>query len=68
MALNRLEFGSKKQSLFSIALLHAEKFREGRSETKQGRMLYNEEIRIAEQKVKQYKIHLDKPLPERMKT
>lgn len=63
--LNQLEFGSKKKTLFSISLLHTENFRESRGETPEGRLLFNKELNIAERKVKQYKINLSKPLPER---
>lgn len=67
MAGNMLEFGSKGRTLYSIAILHSPQFREGRSKTKKGRMLYNRELKKARKKIRQYKIKLNKPLPKRMK-
>lgn len=64
--MNHLEFGSKQRTLFSIAILHSERFRQSRSMTRKGKMLYNKELRIAKRKVRQHKIHLNKELPERM--
>ena len=65
--MNQLEFGSKDKTLYSIAILHSPNFRNGRKNTKEGRRLYNKELRIAKQKIKQYKINLEKPLPNRLK-
>jgi len=67
MALNKLEFGTKKRTLFSIAILHSSRFRKSRSETKAGRRLYNNELMLAKRKVRQYKIKLTKPLPKRLR-
>ena len=64
--MNKLEFGTKKKTVFSIALLHTKNFRESRNETPEGRRLYNKELETAKRKVKQYKINLNEPLPERL--
>jgi len=64
--MNQLEFRSKKQTVFSIALLHSKGFRKSRSETEEGRRLYNKELKMAEDKIKEYKIDLKEPLPEDM--
>lgn len=64
---NQLEFNNKERTLYSIAILHSGRFREGRSQTKVGRRLYNKELRIAKRKVKKYKIKLNKPLPKKLR-
>lgn len=64
--MNKLEFGTKKKTVFSIALLHTKNFRESRNETEEGRRIYNKELETAKRKVKQYKINLNEPLPERL--
>lgn len=66
MKLNKLEFSTKKKTVFSIAILNSEKFRESRNQTPEGRRLYNRELEIAKKKVKQYNIHLNKELPSRL--
>jgi len=63
---NKLEFKTKKQTLFSISILYMKRFKKSRSETKEGRLLYNRELALARKKIKQYKIHLTKPLPKRL--
>lgn len=65
--MNQLEFGTKKKTLYSLAILHSGRFREGRMETKEGRKLYNKELMMAKRKIKQYKIDLEEPLPEKMR-
>lgn len=52
--------------MFSIALLHSKGFRKSRNETEEGRKLYNKELKMAEDKIKEYKIELKEPLPEEM--
>lgn len=64
--MNQLEFGTRKQTLFSIAILHTKKFRKSRIQSSKGRHLYNHELWLARQKIKQYGIKLRQPLPERM--
>ena len=64
--MNQLEFGTKKKTVFSIALLHTKNFRESRNETPEGRRLYNKELRIAKRKIKQYHIELNEPLPKEL--
>jgi len=65
--LNQLEFGNKQRTLYSIAILYSKNFRKSRMKTKEGRRLYNKELRLANRKVKQYKINLTKKLPKKMK-
>lgn len=65
--MNQLEFGSKKKTLYSIAILHSKRFRRGRSITRKGRMLFNKELRMAKAKIKQYGIRLTKKLPAAFK-
>ena len=64
--MNQLDFGNKKQTLLAIAILHSSKFRDSRSETLEGRRLYNKELKIAKRKVKQYHIELNEDLPREM--
>lgn len=64
--MNQLDFNNKEQTVYAISILNSPQFREGRSETKEGRKLYNKELRMAKQKIKKYNIQLSKPLPERM--
>jgi len=61
--MNQLEFKNKRETLYSISILYSPQFRKGRRSTKEGRKLYNKELRLARQKIKQYKIHLTKSLP-----
>lgn len=64
---NRLEFGSKKKTMFSLSLLHSGSFKKGRRSSEAGRRMFNQELNIAKGKIKQYKINLKKKLPKRMK-
>ncbi len=65
--MNQLEFNSKQRTLYSISILNSPSFRKGRRKTKEGRQLYNKELRLARKKVKQYNINLNKKLPKLMK-
>lgn len=66
MGRNRLNFGSRQATLFSIALLHAGSFRAGRAATPAGRRLYNRELVMARRKIRKYGITLRRPLPDPM--
>lgn len=67
MKFNQLETGTRQQTLFSVALLHAPKFRNSRAETTKGKRVYNRELRKVKRAVKRYKINLSKPLPPRFR-
>jgi len=60
-----LKFNNVKQTLLSIAILHSKRFQEARKSTPEGRKLFNKEIELAKQKVREYGIKLSKPLPEK---
>jgi len=64
--LNRLNVKTKKQTLFSISLLHSKNFRKSRAKTPEGKKLYNNELEMVAKKVKQFGINLKKPLPGKL--
>ena len=64
--MKRLKVKTKKQTLFSIMLIHSLNFQESRRKTKKGKILFNEEIDLIQRAVKKHGIKLKKKLPKKM--
>lgn len=64
--MNRLNIRTKKELLYANAIIRSERFRESRGESRQGRILYNQELKLIEIKAKQFKVNIS-PLPEKMR-
>jgi len=65
--LNPLNIKTKGQTTLSIAILHSPRFRQSRMQTKEGRRLYNKELRMVKRAIKKFKIELNKSLPKKVK-